>query len=293
MVLDSVLSEGSVARAARRLHVTPSAVSNALARLRHALGDPLVVRKGRGIVPTPRAAGLAPSLRHALSQIERLVEKDAFDPATTTMQFTLAMADVGQIARLPRLASLFAREMPRARLRIVGIDTYVSSGGLNGMEVDAAIVGVAEKAPGIHIMPLYEENSVLVARKGRLRSGRPITKRQLSELRHVEVQVAPGRGYRELALSYARLGIDRQIAVVVPGFIAAASVVASTDFVATLPADLIGVLGEGFGLQVIRSPAPGIVTEIKLVWHERTHNDPGMGKFREVVAKAFGSGLRA
>lgn len=285
LVLDTVLSEGSVVRAGRRLHVTPSAISNALARLRSVLGDPLVVRSGRGIVPTPRAAGLAPSLRRALSELERAVQENAFDPATTTTQFTLAIADAGQIARLPRLVRLLAREMPRARLRVVGIDTYVSSGGLAGTEVDVAIVAVEEEAPGVHMAPLYQEESVLVARRGHRAGGR-ITKAQLAELQHVDVQVAPGRGYRELARSYERLGIAREVAVVVPSFIAAAAVVAETDLVATLPASLVEVLGEPLGLRVLTAPAPRIALGIKLAWHERTHGDPAMRAFREVVARA-------
>ena len=288
LVLDTVLSERSVVRAARRLHVTPSAISNALARLRSTLGDPLVIRSGRGIVPTPRAAGLAPSLKRALSELERAVQKDAFDPATTTRQFTLAIADAGQIARLPRMVRFLAKEMPRARLRVVGIDTYLSSGGLAGMEVDVAMVAVAEKGPGIHITPLYEEKSVLVARKGHPSGGR-ITKAQLAQLKHVDVQVAPGRGYRELAQSYARLDIQREVVVVVPSFIAAAAVVAETDFVATLPTSLVEVLGERLGLREMIAPAPRITTVIKLVWHERTLDDPALQAFRKMLARAAAS----
>jgi DNA-binding transcriptional LysR family regulator len=291
LVLDTVLSERSVVRAARRLHVTPSAISNSLARLRVALRDPLVIRSGRGIVPTPRAAGLAPSLKRALSDLERAVENDGFDPATTARQFTLAVSDAVQITRLPRIARLLAREMPRARLRVVGIDTYLSSGGLAGTEVDLAIVGVVDKGPTIHTTTLYEEVSVLVARRGHRRVGGRMTKRQLAELQHVEVQVAPGRGYRELARSYERLGIVREVAVVVPSFIAAAAVVAQTDLVATLPGNLIEVLGERLGLRVISAPAPKITTEIMLAWHERTHDDPPMRAFRDLVVRAAGASM--
>jgi DNA-binding transcriptional LysR family regulator len=287
-VLDTVLTERSVARAARRLHVTPSAISNALARLRAALGDPLITRSGRGIVPTPRAAGLAPSLKRALVELERAVQKDTFDPATTTRQFTLALADVVQLARLPRIVTLLAKEMPRARLRTVGIDTYLSSGGLGGLEVDVGMIAIEEKAPGVHTVPLYKEESVLVARRGHRRAKGKMTKKQLSELQHVDVQVAPGRGYRELARRYEQLGIARNVAVVVPSFIAAAAVVAATDFVATVPASLIDVLGERLGLRVMTASAPRITTDIKLAWHERTHDDLAMRAFREVVAKAAG-----
>src|SRR5467141_743126 len=97
LVLHTVLAEGNVARAAERLHVTPSAVSNALARLRHALGDPLVTRKGRGIVPTPRATELAPILARTLRALEAALVTAPFDAATCTRMFTVAVADVGQV----------------------------------------------------------------------------------------------------------------------------------------------------------------------------------------------------
>jgi DNA-binding transcriptional LysR family regulator len=287
-VLDTVLSERSVVRAARRLHVTPSAISNALARLRSALGDPLVIRSGRGIVPTARAAGLASSLKRALSDLERVVQSDAFDPATTTRQFTLAMSDAGQIARLPGLTKLLAREMPHCQLRVVGVDTYMSSGGIAGTEVDVAIIAVAEKAPGVYFTPLYREDSVLVARAGHPLANAQVTKTELGKLQHVDVQVAPGRGYRELARSYARLDIKREVAVVVPSFIAAAAVVAQTDFVATLPESLIEGLGRRLGLRVLTAPAPRMTTEIKLIWHERTLDDPAMRLFRELVGRVVG-----
>src|ERR1700743_3102496 len=111
VMLETVLAEGSVAKAARRLHVTPSAISNALARLRVTLNDPLVVRSGRGIVPTPRAAALAPELRRILEDLDRAVQGETPDPSSTTRQFTLAIADAGQLVQGPRLASNFAGQM--------------------------------------------------------------------------------------------------------------------------------------------------------------------------------------
>jgi DNA-binding transcriptional LysR family regulator len=292
LVLDTVLSERSVVRASQRLHVTPSAVSNSLARLRSLLGDPLVIRSGRGIVPTPHAASLAPSLKRALTELESVVQKDAFDPLTTTRQFTLALADATQMARFPGLVKLISKEMPHVQLRAVGIDTYVSSGGLSGMEVDAALIAQEEKTPGVHMMPLYKESSVLVACRGNRHAGGRITKAKLAELQHVDVQVAPGRGYRELAQTYIRLGIERKVAATVPSFITAAAIVAKTDCVATIPESLMELLGERFGLHVIAGPVPKIVTPIKLVWHERTDNDLAMRAFRGAVTRAVSKSLR-
>jgi DNA-binding transcriptional LysR family regulator len=288
LVLDTVLEERSVAAAARRLHVTPSAISNALARLRVALDDPLIARSGNAIVPTSRAAELAPALHRALRDLDQAVHGAAFDPATTTREFSLAIADVGQIVRLPRIAEQLEAEMPRARLRVLGIDTLIAVGGLSGTEVDVAIA-VGQRAPGMRIEPLFEEHTVLVARRGHPHARTRVSRSALATLRHVDVHVAPGKGNRELAAAYARARIAREIAIVVPSFTAAAAVVARTDLVSTLPASLIDVLGPRLGVRVVASPVPPLPITINLCWHDRTHADPAMVAFRALVQRAITS----
>lgn len=102
LVLDTVLSERSVARAAKRLHVTPSAISNSLAKLRVALGDPLVTREGRGIVPTPRATELQPALARAIAELERVVTQGAFDRSRVTAPSLWPWPMAGKLLGYPR-----------------------------------------------------------------------------------------------------------------------------------------------------------------------------------------------
>ena len=284
LMLDTVLSERSVVRAARRLHVTPSAVSNGLARLRGALDDPLLIRSGRGVVPTPRAAALGPALARALRDLDQAVHGDGFDPATTDRTFTLASADVGQVVRLPRIVAALAKEMPRAQLRVSSIDALVAAGGLAGPEIDI-LVGVGEKGPGVHIQPLYEERIVLVARARHPTIRSRVSAAQLGKLRHVEVHVSPGRGNRQVVTGYAALGVARDIAAVVPTFTAAAAVVGRSDLVASLPASLVEVLGPSLGLRRVATPLAPMATTVNLVWHERTHRDPALRAFRDLVAR--------
>lgn len=293
LVLDTVLRERSVARAARRLHVTPSAVSNGLAKLRTALGDPLVVRRGRGIVPTPRAEELLPALSRALADIERAITHTPFDSATCTRTFTLAMADAGQVASLPAIAAALAQSMPRARLRVVGIESLLTLGDLSSTEVDLHF-GMRATGPGIHAEALYDEPTVLVARTAHPELRAKPSRQRLSALLHVGVELAPGRGFRDpFAASYARAGISRTVVLTVPSFAAAAAVTARTDYVTTLPASLFATLGAPLRLAAVGGPVPAQAVSMALCWHERTHADPAAVAFRALVKRALSSGPKA
>ena len=287
LVLDTVLAERSVARAAKRLHVTPSAISNGLAKLRVALADPLVTREGRGIVPTPRAAELQPSLARAIAELERVVTHGAFDPATCSRRFTLAMADGGQIAWLPKIAAALVKTMPNAQLRVVGIESLLALGDLGSGEIDLHL-GMPAKGPGIHAEALFEERTLLVARKGN-----PATKGRLSRagvglLRHIAVEMAPGRGFRDPATAaYARAGMERRVGVTVSTFGAAAAVAAMTDLVATLPRSFF--TAQGGRLVEVTGPVPSHTVPIALCWHERTHADPAMLALRALVRSVLGA----
>ena len=136
------------------------------------------------------------------------------------------------------------------------------------------------------MVPLYEERTALVARRNHPRIRARLSKAQLAALRHVDVQVAPGRGYRNLARMYAQLGIERDVALVVPSFTTAAAIVAATDYVATLPASLVEVLGAGLGIRAVPAPVRGVTVEIQLAWHERTEHDPAMRAFRDLITRA-------
>jgi DNA-binding transcriptional LysR family regulator len=285
LVLDAVLQERSVVRAAQRLHVTPPAVSNALSRLRSALGDAIVIKSGRGIVPTPRALRLGPVVARALRDVDGALNEDVFDPKTAQVQFTLAVGDAGQLARLPALSSAVVRELPRARLRVVGVDTMVALGGLAGTEVDAAI-GVSPRAPGIRRLPIYEEHSVLVVRREHPRIGQRASKRALAGELYIDVHVAFERPSRPVERGFAQLGIERAIAAVVPTFAAAAAIAARTDFIAAIPASVASVLGPALGLRVVASPLRIGPIQMHLSWHERTHEDRAMSLFRDIIARS-------
>ena len=290
VVLHAVLEEGSATRAARRLNVTQSAVSNALGRLRSGLGDPLVVRSGRGLVPTPRAAELAPVIAEAIAHLQTAVDTGrAFDPREDTRTFTIAAADNHQTSEAPRIAAAFAKELPRAALRMVSADFLAASDGLASGEIDLAIVPsiIAEQGPcGERV---FEERACLVVRRDHPRVRGKITPKLFGELGHIDVEVALGKkgvGHEGAQRHWKSIGLVRRVAVTVPYFTTAAMMASRTDFVAGLPSRAAEVLCEAFPIRIARATFPLPSIGLSMMWHERTDADPGGRYFRRLVADA-------
>lgn len=288
LALHAVLEERSVSRAAARLHVTPPAVSNTLALLREQLGDPLVVRAGRGLVPTPLGEALAPRLAEVVAAVGRVLEPRSVDPRTTTRTFSLACSDAEQIVVAPRVAEAFARELPRARLRIVSVDALAASGGL-AADVDAAIAPAVPPSPGHHALDLFDEEGVLVVRRDHPQVRGVVDRDLFNALRHVDILLSLGQGgigHRVVEDFLASLGLRRDVAVTVPTFSAAAAIVARTDWIGGMPRRLADLFVRQLPLVVPTSPLPGLTFRMQLHWHERTHADPGGQLFRALVAAA-------
>lgn len=286
-LLHVVLVEQHVTRAAERIHVTPSAISNSLARLREILKDPLVTRQGRGVVPTPRARELAPILARTMRDLESVVGPPPFDPATCTRVFRVAVADVGQIAWIPRLVTLMQRELPRAQLRIAGIDGLVSLGDLGSTEIDVHI-GVAGRAPGLRAAPLVGERTCLVARRGHpaITVGR--LSRSNAELHHVRVELVPGKHFPDpFERLFERAKVARTLVAIAPSFSTAAAIVARTDMVTMLPSSLVDATAESLRLVVPATLLPPHGIKLGMSWHMRTDGDPASRMFRALVQRVI------
>jgi DNA-binding transcriptional LysR family regulator len=268
LVLHLVLQERSATLAARRLHLTQSAVSNALARLRTRLGDPLLVRTGRGLAPTPRAEQMAPLLAAAFADLERAVGREGFDAATCTRTFTFA--DSEEFSQLPRLARVFEERLPLATLDlVVSEDPFVA---LAAGRADVALGPEGMRGPGLYRRPVYEERAMRVVRRGNpawRRAARPD-----ADLPQIAVEVTDA--------ARARIPPMRgRIAIRVPTFLAAALAASETDLVATLPVGLAKSLAPVLGLRVLAIAAPA--RRVALYWHARTHEDEAMRFFRGLV----------
>ena len=275
LVLHLVLQERSATRAARRLHLSQSAVSNALGRLRIRLGDRLVVRTGRGLAPTPRAEAMAPLLTAAFGELERAVGREGFDASSCARTFTFA--DSEEFSQLPRLARLFEERLPRATLDLAVSEEPFAA--LAAGRADVVLAPDGMRGPGLYRRLAYEERAVRVVRRGN-----PASRRADADLPHIAVQVTDA--------ARARMPPVRgRTAIRVPTFLAAALAASETDLVATLPVGLARSLAPVLGLRILAVAAP--TRRVALYWHARTHEDEAMRFFRSLVIEVTRPGRAA
>jgi LysR family transcriptional regulator, transcriptional activator of nodD3 and syrA len=298
VVLDALLAERHVTRAARRVGLTQPACSHALGRLRRALGDPLLVRgPGGAMVTTPRAEALAPGLRAALAELATAVAgPPSFDPATARRSVRIATSDYAELVVLPALIAALGRDAPGVDVWVVPLPTtrYAQLAMLASGAADLVIGPPRRDGPaGIYERRLFDERFRCVVRRGHPAGGRRLTLARYCALSHV--MVAPrGTAGSVVDDALAARGRRRRVAVAVPHFLVVPHLVAASDLVATLAGRVVDAYADTAGLVVMAPPIelPGFA--IAMTWHERLHRDPAQRWLRDQVARASGApGQRA
>lgn len=281
VTLDAVLSEGSVARAARRLHLSPSAMSRALARLRRATGDPLLVRAGRGLVPTPRAL----ELREQVSQVvwnakEVLRPAETLDLEKFDRIFTLRTSDGFVESFGSSLLARMRKDAPNVRLRFV-LKIQQDNAPLREAEVDLETgVVAAATAPEFRVSALFRDRFV-----GVVRAKHPMAKKkpavaQFAAGDHVFVdRRGVDRGVVDEAL--AARGLERRIAVTVTGFAAAIALARTSDLIAVVPEQHTATLRDGMHTFALPVATPELI--VSMLWHPRLDADPAQRWLRTCV----------
>jgi DNA-binding transcriptional LysR family regulator len=286
-VLDAVLAEGNATRAAAKLGLTQPAVSNALARLRNALGDPLVVKSRRGLAPTPRAIELRDDLARALALLDQAVRpKEAFALATTRRQWSLGFAEHYGPQLLPGLMRWVEANAPLSSVRVMPLERMIVDDALAGGGVDLYVGIPGVPMPGCHARRFFDDALVCVGREG---SAPTRTLEQLLARGHVKVEITRGRG-NELEDALAPLRRAPRVALVVPSYASALEVVARTDLVAVVPRGLAE--RSGHRLRVTPLPVPVAPLAVSMFWHRRVHADAGVKALREGLLGLVGKDRR-
>lgn len=279
--LDIVLAEGNVARAARRMRLSASAMSRALARLREATGDPLLVRAGRKLVPTPRAVELRAQVNGLVQHGETILRPtEQFDLKRLVRTFTLRTSD-GFVEDFG--AALIARveqEAPGVRLRFIQKPDK-DSAPLREGTVDLE-TGVVESttAPELRTLALFQDRYIGVVRKGHALSKDKVTAARYAAGQHVFVsREGLVKGVMDEALSALRL--ERKVTSIVGGFAAALALARGTELIATVPERHTANLRTG----MFTFPLPVALESftVSLLWHPRLDADPAHRWLRQCV----------
>lgn len=283
VVFDALVAEGHATRAAERIGLTQPAVSHALNRLRALFGDPLFVRSPRGMMPTPLAQDIAPSVRSILEQVEGvLLGGRTFDPAESTRQFTLGLSDYAAFVLLPRLTARLDREAPGVSLIVRNTSRGV---GLPMLE-DGAVELIAGNFPDppAHMREelLYEEDFICAGRGDHAGLDGPIDLDRYLALRHLQVSMKGNpRGYVDAVL--AERGLKRTVAVTVGHFLMAPMLVDASDLIATEPRRLFAPLAGRLPLKLFPPPLDIPPFRVVQTWHARHDADPGHLWLRRVL----------
>jgi DNA-binding transcriptional LysR family regulator len=285
-VLCVVLEMRSATRAAAHLHVTQSAVSNALKRARALFDDPLVVRRPHGLEPTPRALALQPELARWVRQTLHILEgAPQFDPAQSSRTFRVACADAIAMILLPPLLRHLQARAPDVRLRLVTLDRVLAEDGLARGTVDL-LVGVPPVVPpGHHAERVYEDPMACLVRRDHPTIRSRLTLDDFAATPHVDFALFEHVD-ETLDRALAKHGRTRTVRVALPHFSVVPYVVADSTCIATLSRRLATLFATRWPLRVLRPPLPLAPLAIQQLWHRRAENDEGVRFLRKLVLEA-------
>ncbi len=279
--LGALLRERNVSRAAERMGVSQSAMSHSLAKLRVALGDPLFVASGRGLVATSRAEELAKSLPRVLNLLEAtLAPPEPFSPATAERRFRIATFDYFEVTSLPDILEFLRNNAPGVHLDIERLGPQ-SASRLERGEIDLILGGESMVLPSTLMRKtLYEDPFRVLVRADHPSVGSRLSRKRYLELGHVVVSVEGRRtGIVDHVLEEA--GESRTVALRVPHFASAALAVAHSDMICTIASSVAQRAAQWHGLRVLRPPVPLPAVGIVAWWPPQFQDTPAHRWFRE------------
>lgn len=288
VVFDALAEHCGVSRAAEAVGLSQPATSAALARLRVLFGDPLFVKVGTRMQPTPRAAELAAPIRRVVETVRsEVLQAGRFDPATTARTFAVVTPDIGEAKFLPPILARFAAEAPSAGLRTLSMPRRAAAEALESGRAELAIGYFPDlHKAGFFQQKLFANGYVCIVRAGHPTIGAGLTIEQYLAAMHAVVRPEGREHLLEQVL--AAQGIRRRVAVEIAHFMALLPIVAGSDLLATVPRDLAEVLASHADLRVLEAPIALPVIDVRQFWHRRVHNDAANVWLRGVVQALFG-----
>ncbi len=281
--LIGIIDEGTVTRAADRLGVSQSTLSHTLDKMRSSFDDPLFVRVGNRMEPTPFARKLHAPAMKVLQILELEVGKlKEFQPRLTTSIFRVGANEIGAIALAPKLAAHLSRMTPRARLETVHVQPENIRAVLDNDEVDVAVGFFPETESSVPKLHLYDTSVVCIARTDHPKVGDSITLTELAKTPFVDSKLMTP--VRAMALAAAGEHIRQPFMYCAPNHLPAIpSIVANSDLIAIVPIELFEMFGAAFKLKQVKIDAQIPPIGVYLYWHKRNAEDPAINFLREAI----------
>lgn len=276
----------SVSQAAERLELSQSTISMSLAKLRKHFNDPLFVRTSAGMEPTPHAAELIGLLQKAETLLQSALEHHVvFDPANSDRVFRLQSTDIAQVTLLPRLMQRLRKIAPNVRIDLsrISVDTpkLLESGDL-----DLAVGFILPMGAGFCQQRLFKDRFVCAVRADHPRIEKTLSVKQYEAESHLAISTS-GTGHSVVEKTLEAKKIRRRIGLTVPSFLGIATLIATSDFVVTLPEQLGRHLESPGNIRVLPLPFEVPPYYIMQHWHERYSQDPASRWIRTVLADLF------
>jgi len=286
-VLVALDERRSVSGAARKLHRSQPGISVALSRLRDFFGDPLFVRSGNGMQPTPRAVTLIESARAVLARVGAdIVAEPPFDPLKSSKPVTLVLSDVGEIVLLPPLLKRLRELMPGALVRSVTLPAGEVAHQLESGEVDLAI-GYFPNLRNFYQQVLYSDTFASLIRTGHPMRADKLSTKEYLQLEHAVVR-AESRTEEVIESYLARRKIRRHVVLSTPHFASVPIVVAKSDLIVTIPEPLARYFASiAAGVQLVQLPFDPPRIAIKQFWHRKFHHDARNRWLRALACELF------
>lgn len=281
-VFEAIYVARSLARASQALHITPPAVSNALSRLRAHFDDPLFVREGRGIVPTPAAEALIPSVRAALDQLRTGLElKSNFDPATSARVFNVSVRDIGALLITGELAHTLERDAANVRVHFSQVDRAAIAAELASGRLDLAIDSAELRGADIAHEVVHTDRYVCVLRKGHACAKAKLTLKRYLGLRHVTVS-SRRVGRTSVEDAVRRLGARLTPVARLPHYLGAFEMVRSSNCVLAAPSFIVN--GQDLCVRPLPFEVPAL--EVRVYFRRASGSDAGLRWLRQAIAAA-------
>lgn len=292
VVFAAMVEHRSVTKAAEQLDLSQPAMSAAVARLRLLFDDPLFVRSGWQMQPTPRAIELAGPVQHVVESIRTdILQRLAFDPATARRSFDLLMPDIGEVNFLPRILTHLATHAPYIDLRTLSMPRNAAAAALESGAAELALGYFPDlKKPGFYQQKLIESSHVCVVRTDHPVIGARMTQAQFLAASHAVVKPDGREHVFEQFLQ--EKGLQRRVVVELSHFMSLLPIVESSDLVATVPQDLAEFFIAHGQVRMVETPIKPPKIGVHLFWHQRFQKDPAHAWLRGAIHGVFAHCLR-